>query len=69
MLNYRYTIQRAVTEDGSTFRCTVKEFPDVVCYGDHPSQVYWLAVDAVEGLVALAEEMGHDYPKPEYTTV
>lgn len=69
MLDYTYTIKRVVTEDGPKFRCTVKEFPDAVTYGDYPSQSYWLAVDAVEGLIDLAKEMKHDYPKPEYVTV
>lgn len=46
------------------FQATVEEFPDVCSYGRFPGEVYWKAVDAVEGLIALAEDMGHEFPSP-----
>ncbi len=46
------------------FTAMVDDFPDVECYGRHPGEVYWQVVDAIEGLIALAEEMGHKHPLP-----
>ncbi len=65
-IDYTYTITYLPdSEDGPIFRATVKEFPDVSTFEDFPTQAFWMAVDAVEGLLEMAKEMGHDTPKPD----
>ena len=64
-VDFTYTISFLPdSEDGPIFTATVKEFPDVATFEDYPTQAYWMAVDAVEGLLAMGEDMGHNTPRP-----
>ncbi len=62
--HYSITIQYRPTEDGLLYVGTVKEFPDVATYSLYASDAYWLVVDAIEGLVRLAQKMDHKWPAP-----
>ena len=62
--HYSITIQYKPTEDGLLYVGTVKEFPDVATYDLSPTKAYWLVVDAIEGLIRLAQKMGHKWPAP-----
>ena len=61
---YKIALQE-VTLDGETFvEATVKEFPDVAVYEESADQAYAVALETVESLIEMAEEMGHQVPMP-----
>lgn len=62
---YTYVLNYDPSADiGERHEATCVEFPDVIAYGTESTEAYWMAVDAVRGLIALAEEMGDDIPNP-----
>lgn len=61
---YAITVQ-LVNEDGEAFfEATIKEFPDIACYGETHSEAYDLAIDAIETSFTLLEECGTEIPAP-----
>lgn len=62
--DYTITVRR-VFEDGlHVFRATVKELPHVHGEGGTYSEAYEMAIDAIEGLQAMAAEDGAPFPEP-----
>jgi predicted RNase H-like HicB family nuclease len=60
---YAISVQR-VTEDGQTlFRATVREFPDLVDYGQTPEEAFALAIESIETLAKMAHEDGRTLPR------
>ena len=54
--HYTITISFEHTEDEWLYVARVAAYPDIESYGRYPTEAYWLAVDAIEGLLALADE-------------
>ncbi len=62
--NYKITIQKIEIDGELYFEATVKEFPDVAVFEDDASTAYALALETIEGLIEMAEDMGHQIPQP-----
>jgi antitoxin HicB len=61
---YKIALQEVSIDGDDYVEATVAEFPDVAIYEQDPSVAYDLAVETVEGLIEMAEDMGHPIPKP-----
>jgi len=61
---YTITVKRVLEDEEPLFKATVRELPHVSEYGDTYSEVYELAIDAINGLRDMSREMGHHFPDP-----
>jgi len=50
LLNINISITYEETEDGFLFVGRTDAYPDVASFCEHPSEAYWLVVDAIRGL-------------------
>ena len=62
---YTVVVKKVQVDDESLFRATVQELPDIETYGQTHGETYELAIDAIEGLNAVAEEEGRTFPAPQ----
>lgn len=59
---YGVTIRRDIFEGETLFEARVREFPDLVTYGDSQDEAYELMVDAIETTAEAFAEMGRAVP-------
>jgi len=62
--SYTVTVKRVVEDGERLFKATVKELPHLAEFGDSHEEVYERAIDAINALRNMAEEMGHKFPSP-----
>jgi len=61
---YNITIRRGDFEGETLFEARVKELPDLIEYGETSTEVYDLALDAIETTAIFLKEQGRVMPEP-----
>jgi len=62
---YTIVVKKVQADDETLFRAAVQELPDIETYAQTYGEAYELAIDAIEGLNAAAEEEGRPFPAPQ----
>lgn len=62
--DFSIVLQRIVLDGEQLFEATVLEFPDLAVYEANADDAYTMALEMIEGLIAMAEDMNHPIPTP-----